>query len=117
MARVDSRGGGYLENSLENFQKYPPPRIGSREPPLREFCPKMTGFTGNSAISFAIFGNFTLVIDYLGLNKLNKPETSLQDYLISEKTALPVAIFGRHLASKYPPPPRIFRKIRHFTLP
>ena len=35
MARLDSRGG-YLENtppSLENFPKYPPPRIAARGPP------------------------------------------------------------------------------------
>ena len=73
----------------------------------------MADLTGNSAILFAIFGNFgdlTLVIDYLGLNKLNKPETSLLDPLISEKTALPVAIFGHHLASKYPPPLGFFEK-------
>ena len=73
MARLDSRLGGYLENfgkyppSLENFPKYPPPlELAREDPPLREFWPKMADFTGNSAILFAIIGNFwdlTLIID------------------------------------------------------
>ena len=70
MAKLDSRGGGYLENtppSLENFPKYPPLELVREDPPpLSEFWPKMADFTGNSAILFAIFGNFkdlTLIID------------------------------------------------------
>ena len=35
-----------------------------------------------AAILLAIFGNLTLIIDYLGLNK---PETSIMDPVISEK--------------------------------
>ena len=60
----------------------------------------MANFTGNSAILFAIFENFSdlaLIIDYLGINKLKKPETRLLDTLISEKTAFPVGIFLCHL--------------------
>ena len=39
MAKLDSRGGvfgKYPPPSLENFPKYPPPRIGARGPPLSE---------------------------------------------------------------------------------
>ena len=80
----------------------------SETTPLRKFCQKIADFTGNLVILLAIFGNFgnlKLIIDYLGLNKPNKPKTRVLEALISEETALPVAIFGRHLALKYHPPP------------
>ena len=82
--------GGYFQNT-----------------PLRsKICQKIADFTENSGILLAIFSNFgnlRLTIDYLGLNKPDKPVNSLLDPLISEKTAILVAIFVRHLNLKIRP--------------
>ena len=43
-----------------------------------KFCPKMADLTGNSAI----FGNLKFIIDYIGHNKPDKPETTFAIFVL-----------------------------------
>ena len=70
----------------------------------------MADLTGTLAILFSNFGNLSLIIDNLGLNKPNKSETITLDMLISEKMHFRSPFSSALLPQNTP---RIFRKIRY----